>query len=295
MADARRLTSRAVGRGYEVVGPWRQTAPRLGDRPRHRALPERLALGTLAVFTAAALVGFAVFGRHPQLLARFPGAEPVYLVAFAFFARAQVALAFLALAVALSRAAGTRWLPALAALYALSLASELLGTTVGLPFGPYRYTDGLGPKWFGHVPLLIPLSWFTMAVPALALALPARRRLVLGALGLLAWDLALDPAMSGITTYWVWGGRGPYYGMPWLNLVGWFVTGLALMAALLRLGADAWLARLDRRWTAALYAVNLAMPLGMCAAAGYWGAVLATLAALAALWLCTLASPRRPA
>jgi putative membrane protein len=236
-------------------------------------------------------MGFAVFGRHPQLLARFPGAGPVYLVAFAFFARAQVVIAFLALAVALARGAGIRWLPALGAVYALSLGSELLGTTVGLPFGPYRYTDGLGPKWLGHVPLLIPLSWFTMAVPSLALALPARRRLVLGALVLLAWDLALDPAMSGVTTYWVWGGHGPYYGMPWLNLFGWFVTGLALMAVLLRLGAAEWLAGLDRRWAAGFYAVNLAMPLGMCAAAGCWGAVGTTLAALAA---CALAARTRP-
>jgi len=296
MADARRLASRAVGKGFAVVGPWRQSRPRAGgearDQARGRPRAERFALGALAGFTAAALLGFAVFGRHPELLARFPGAGPVYLVAFAFFARAQVALAFIVLAVALARAAGARWLPALGALYALSLGSELLGTTVGLPFGPYRYTDGLGVKWLGHVPLLIPLSWFTMAVPSLALALRARHRLVVGALVLLAWDLALDPAMSGVTTYWVWGGRGPYYGMPWLNLVGWFVTGLALMAALLRLGAAEWLAKLDRRWVAGFYLVNLAMPLGMCVAAGYWGAAATTLAALA---LCALAArPRLP-
>ena len=51
-----------------------------------------------------------------------------------------------------------------------SLTSELSGTTVGLPFGPYHYTAGLGPKWFDHVPLLIPLSWFMMAVPSYAIA-----------------------------------------------------------------------------------------------------------------------------
>ena len=279
---ARSLASRVEvdGARWERA-PWRQTP----QRPTRAALGARIALVALVAlvgFTAAALAGFAVFGRHPELLARYPGAGPVYAVAFTFFARAQVALAFVALAVALVHVAGARWLPALATVYAASLASELLGTTVGLPFGPYHYTDGLGPKWFGHVPVLIPLSWFTMAVPSLALARRAHPAgtVVLGALVLLSWDLALDPAMSRVTTYWLWGGTGPYYGMPWSNLVGWFVTGLALMAILVRLGAGAWTARLDRRWVAAFYATNLALPLGMTAAAGYWGAVLVTVGAL---------------
>jgi putative membrane protein len=208
----------------------------------------------------------------------------VYGVAFVAFARAHVLLAFVALAVALVRLAGVRWLPALGAVYAASLASELLGTTVGLPFGPYRYTDGLGLKWFGHVPLLIPLSWFTMALPSFALARGVRpaARVPIAALVLLAWDLALDPAMSRATFYWVWGSTGPYYGMPWLNLLGWFVTGLVLMAILTRAGAAEWADALDRRWVAAFYAVNLAMPLGICVAAGYWGAALAATGALAA-------------
>ena len=44
---------------------------------------------------------------------------------------------------------------ALAAIYVVSLTSELLGTTFGIPFGPYSYTTLLGPKWFDRVPLLI--------------------------------------------------------------------------------------------------------------------------------------------
>ena len=78
MADARRLTSRAVGQGLGEVGPWRRTV-----RPARRALPERFALGMLAAVTVASLLGFAVFGRHPELIARYPGADRVYLVAFA--------------------------------------------------------------------------------------------------------------------------------------------------------------------------------------------------------------------
>src|SRR5690606_21923264 len=91
---------------------------------------------------------------------------------------------------------------------------------------------------------------------------------------------ALDPAMSRATVYWVWAEPGAYYGMPWLNLFGWYVTGLALMTALALLGAGRWMARLPLAWLAGFYGANLLLPLGMSAAAGLWGAVAATLAAL---------------
>ena len=261
-------------------------------------------LALLAVFTAVALTGYATFGVHPELLMRVPGALDVYSGAFTFFARIHVMLAFGVAAIELTRIARGRWLPALGVVYAISLASELLGTTVGLPFGPYAYTDGLGAKWFSHVPLLIPLSWFTMALPSFAIArLLLRQRtshvragratILVGSIILLAWDLALDPAMSFATKYWIWGRSGPYYGMPWLNLAGWFVTGVALMAALSALGAKQWTDRLSPRWTRAFYAVNLALPLGMCAAKGLWLAVAATLAALGIIVLATADATRR--
>ena len=45
-------------------------------------------------------------------------------------------------------------------------------------------------------------------------------------------DLLLDPAMSKVTSYWIWGETGSYYGMPWSNLFGWAVTGLVLFVIL---------------------------------------------------------------
>lgn len=262
----------------------------------------RYALIALFAFTAVALAGFATFGTHPALLARHPGAAGFYGAAFTFFPRAQILVAGAALALFLAVHAGRRWLGAFALLYAISLLSELLGTTVGLPFGPYGYTDALGPKWFGHVPLLIPLSWFFMAIPSYALArlkpIPlghrTGRRVLLASFVLLSWDLALDPAMSHATAYWVWGAPGPYYGMPLLNLFGWYATGLALMAALAATRADAWIARLPVRWLAGFYAANLLLPLGMIVAKGLWPAALLTVAALAAAaLLARRTAPRR--
>ena len=250
---------------------------------------ERSGLALVYVVSALFLIGFVGFGLNPERLAAAPGAAPVFAWMLVWAPRAQIVVAFAALAFMLTRRTGTRWLPAFLAVYLLSLLSELAGTTVGLPFGPYRYTDGLGPKWLGHVPVLIPLSWFFMALPSYAIARWRFRgsvaaRVVAGSIVLLSWDLALDPAMSLVTSYWVWGVEGPYYGMPVLNLVGWYVTGLALMIALSALRADGWIATLPLRWLVAFYGANLLLPLGMSAAAGLSGAVAATIAAMLLCW-----------
>src|SRR6476620_12197445 len=134
---------------------------------------DRVALATVYLVSAFSLAGFATFGRHPERLAGVPVAASVYGWMLLLAPRVQIIVAFAALALVLSRHVGARWTVSFIALYVLSLASELSGTTVGLPFGPYHYTSALGAKWFGHVPLLIPLSWFFMALPSYAVA---RRR-----------------------------------------------------------------------------------------------------------------------
>jgi uncharacterized membrane protein len=247
-----------------------------------------IGLGGLYVFTLAAVGGYAVFGRDPaRLLGQPEWAIAFYERSFGFFALGQMGLAMLVLGVALAVRAGWRWVPAFAAVYVLSLSSELAGTTWGVPFGEYRYSAVLAPMWFDRVPALIPVSWFAMALPSYALVSVAvsrpAARILAGSLILLAWDLALDPAMSYATRYWVWEGTGPYYGMPWLNLFGWYVTGVALMTALVALRAERWTARIGTGWWLGFYGANLLLPLGMCAAAGLWTAVLATTAVLAAV------------
>lgn len=248
---------------------------------------EGLALVALWLFTGVALGGYATFGLHPSLLAGVPDAATAYAAAFTFFPRAHILLAFAACALVLLRRTGHRWLPVFIVVYLVSLGSELVGTTLGVPFGPYRYTEGLGVKWLGHVPMLIPLSWFFMAFPSYLLAhraIPAniapRPRAALavitGSLVLLAWDLALDPAMSRITSYWVWLGEGSYYGMPLSNLLGWYATGLVLMTALAVAHTEEWASKVSTRWLAGFYFANLALPLGMIVLAEMWGALAVT-------------------
>ncbi len=262
------------------------------DVPRRRpgAWLEIGGLALLVVFSAAAAAGYAVFGRDPaRVMALGPEAARFYAVSFGVFSRGQVLLGAAVLALALWRGAGWRWLPALGAVYAASLGSELLGTTWGVPFGSYSYTSLLGVKWLGLVPALIPLSWFLMAVPSYGLAQWAMAgrgaiwRVLTGSLLLLAWDLVLDPAMSEVTRYWLWAERGPYFGMPLTNLLGWYVTGLVLMALLEMLRGREWVTRVSPWWLAAFYGANLLLPVGLVAAAGLWGAVLAPALVLVAV------------
>lgn len=258
----------------------------------------RIALGSLAVFTLVAVVGYGTFGRHPGLLARWPDLAVIYAWSFTAFAQGQVWLSAAAMLALLIPRVGGVFVFSLAASYAISFAAEYSGTSWGLPFGGYAYTSLLGPMLADKVPVVIPLSWWLMALPSYSLAARALprspvRRVALASLLLLVWDLALDPAMSYLTTYWVWSETGPYYGMPFLNLFGWYVTGVALMAAMAALRVERWSSRLPGREMWAFYAITLAMPLGMVVAAGEWLAVAVTGLGLAAALLAIRAAARR--
>lgn len=262
--------------------------------PSELGTPDRtawIALGVLAIFTVVAIGGYWVFALHPNLIPDSDFARTVYGVSFKFFARSHIVLAGLVLALFLIRGAGGRWIPAFLAVAFASFMSEYIGTGYGFPFSGYEYTALLGYKVGGRVPLVIPVSWFLMALPSWVMAravFPSPRgrlgRVLLGGYLLTAWDLALDPAMSYLTPYWVWENGGPFYGMPWVNLAGWMGTGIVLMLLLEFLKADRWTENLERRWLVAYYGLVVLMPLGMLIAAGLWLGVAATAAALLLAW-----------
>jgi putative membrane protein len=135
-----------------------------------------------------------------------------------------------------------RWGPVRAGAAVSSIAAgtalvERVGTATGLPFGRYHYTSALRPQ-VGGVPVIVPLAWFAMAVPAreVAVSLLGGRatvptRAALGSVALAAWDLFLDPQMVG-EGYWRWAAAGAYRGIPLSNYLGWLVTGVGVMALL---------------------------------------------------------------
>ena len=201
---------------------------------------ERRVLWLLLGFTLVAVIGYGVFALHPERLVT-PSAARFYGISFQFFARIHILLAALALGWVLVGRLGARWLPAFALVVLVSFLSEHIGTGYGIPFGAYHYTGLLGTRVGPRVPALIPVSWFLMALPS-------------------------------------WVVPQPIPGMPWVNLLGWYVTGLVIMGILDAVGARLGLDSLPVRWMLVYYGLVLLMPLGMVAAAGLWPAVATTLA-----------------
>ncbi|GIV81792.1 MAG: hypothetical protein KatS3mg051_1146 [Anaerolineae bacterium] len=139
--------------------------------------------------------------------------------------------------VALARAwPVSRLVRAAAIVLPLTWAVEAIGAATGVPFGHYDYTEALQPQLLG-VPLLIPVAWLMMLPPAWAVSAALRPvaeggggRLGLAALSgavFTAWDLYLDPQMVA-HGLWQWEHPGGYFGIPWVNFLGWWATATAL-------------------------------------------------------------------
>jgi len=127
-----------------------------------------------------------------------------------------------------------RALRLLVLVFAVSLLFESVGVATGLVYGPYHYTNKLGPLFLGLVPYLIPVAWFMMSYPSFVIAdrlIPAdwkRWQRILsvaavGGLAMTAWDLVMDPIMVA-GGHWVWDVNGAYHGIPLQNFWGWWVT-----------------------------------------------------------------------
>jgi putative membrane protein len=138
---------------------------------------------------------------------------------------------------------------------AVSWSYEHVGVETGLIYGAYHYTDALGLK-LGHVPIIIPIAWFMMIYPSYIIAnliaggrqkvmmirgnksnsnnnYSNNRTTLLQILGLsflsavimTAWDLVVDPYLSGpAERAWIWENGGQYFGVPLHNFGGWLLT-----------------------------------------------------------------------
>lgn len=277
----------------------------------------RLALACLAGHAALTVVSayaFSTFllGPPPEWL-RTPTNQAILRVGWRFGGPSCVVLgALAALLHARAKLGGRRAVAAFAVAFSISLASELLGTATGYPFGPYSYTTQLGYRIAGLVPFNIPTSWFYMLYCSLAICgrlLPARgaeggaaagrekwRWAIVAAVILTAWDVSMDPAMVR-TTHWVWHltrgaqqshlGRifasDAFYGMPLSNWLGWLLTGTLVSRAMLAIVPPAAFARCvsPSRFPLVLYGVNGLLPITICARQGMWWAAVGGAVAMA--------------
>lgn len=250
----------------------------------------------LIVFSTIALTTFLA-GNPPAWLGTEP-AQTIYRYGWMLSGPTYVVLGAAAILLHAAHRFGTaKAFGLLAAGFGISLASELLGTSTGLPFGPYSYTTLLGYRIAGLVPFPIPLSWFYMVYASIALTgrfLAPRDTewnktawaFSAGAI-LTAWDVAMDPAMSSATAHWQWHTTGFFYGMPLSNWIGWFLTGSIVARTMLAVVPPRQFSEKvsPSGLPLVLYAVNGIMPIAICLRHGLWWAGVLGAAAMAVPFL----------
>jgi putative membrane protein len=278
----------------------------------------RIALWSLiahAGFTAFSAFAFSTFliPPYPAWL-QTPDNQAVMRIGYTYGGQTTVVLGAMSGLAFLAACIGVRrTLPVFVVAFVLSLISELTGTSTGLPFGVYSYTDQLGYKILGLVPFNIPTSWFYMLVASLAICgrvMDAKDDAVtkwwwslIGGLVLTAWDVSMDPAMVK-TTHWLWNvpnlsdaspftqfiGTPFFFGMPLTNWLGWLLTGILVARAMLALvPPSVWAhAVAPSSLPLLLYGVNGLLPIAICfaqdmALAGVLGTV-AMLVPLGLAW-----------
>lgn len=120
--------------------------------------------------------------------------------------------------------------------WSYSFLVEQIGNRSGWPFGVYQYDASLAYQVF-DIPLVVPFAWVMMSYPILIVARRVAPRWVFlyGGLGLMIWDLFLDPQMvtAGRWSWEIDGATVPFQPMiPLSNAFGWLLTGMGLMAIL---------------------------------------------------------------
>lgn len=109
---------------------------------------------------------------------------------------------------------------------------EGIGTLTGVPFGSYVYTDNFGWKFFGIVPLSIPLAWWIVLFPLFEITRKWVKSVYLRPICtafLCVWtDFLLEPMATIVRGYWLWDDQSWYYGVPLINFGGWLLLSLVL-------------------------------------------------------------------
>ena len=122
--------------------------------------------------------------------------------------------------------------------------AHAVGVTTAIPFGPFVYSDLMGPRLWGTIAWPVPALWIIVVLNARGVArliLKPWRKLkhygfwVIGVATALVvvLDLALEPFATRLSHYWLWQPTKfpwTWHGMPWINSLGWALTALLMFA-----------------------------------------------------------------
>ncbi len=111
---------------------------------------------------------------------------------------------------------------------------ENINVATGWPAGHYSYTSNLGLL---PVPFVIVFNYFTMGYLSWMTSQILTRNYIkklknkmiffvplIAAFIMVMWDLGMDPINSTILQLYIWQNPGPYFGVPIMNFVAWFVV-----------------------------------------------------------------------
>ncbi len=167
--------------------------------------------------------------------------EEIMLVVNKAMPYAALPLSLAALALVLWHAASLMgWKPAAKMVglgWIIAYALEEFGVHTGIIYGRYYFTYLMGPK-LDVIPLALPCLWVVLIYIAFLMTnllmdgspLPQSHSwghilftALLAGLLVTTFDLNADP-FAVDNGWWVWIDKGPYYGVPVHNYVGWFIV-----------------------------------------------------------------------
>lgn len=110
-----------------------------------------------------------------------------------------------------------------------ALAIETNAILTGFPYGHFGYSDLLGYRLFGYTPWTVALAWTPLILSAYAVSYllfsASISRIAFTASALVAFDLVIDPG-AVLLGFWKYSAGGVYYGVPFINFVGWMFSGV---------------------------------------------------------------------
>jgi len=113
-------------------------------------------------------------------------------------------------------------------LSAVLLAVQAVAVEFRYPFGEFTFGDAMGYKILGLVPWTVAFAYLPLVLAVFWLSsklTPSGFRVILSGLFLAVVNAVLDPALAFMSLR-SWENGGPFFGVPVLNFVGWFITGI---------------------------------------------------------------------
>jgi uncharacterized membrane protein len=121
--------------------------------------------------------------------------------------------------------------------FVISVFYETLSIKTGFPFGHYNYSQENYPgPWLGVVPLLIMPAYFAAGYSAWIISLAIHGKTdgtiagaerftvpLLAMFAMVSWDMSIDPNKATISQLWIWHDGGVYFGVPFVNFIGWYL------------------------------------------------------------------------